>query len=186
MEARTRATTLKNTVVLDGLLNYCLFAPLTLIFWYGNGILFEILVLDGKTDPLPRATVVLVASTAFEVWAALEQNRWSQVSNDILRDSGYQQYFLLTRFYNYLMGLADVFMFLSIQTFYTEYVGPVEAEVHARWAVSVLVAAFALRVSRSLVTSPFVVGLDENLEKAWFDFSLYFKTKVRLIGECRN
>ena len=181
---RRAATLSKGTVVLDVLLNYFLFTPLALIFWQATDVLFNILVVDGKTDPRPRAIVVMVAASSFVVLAAVYQRSLSELSEDILRDGdGSRMYFLLTRLYNYLMALADVFLFLSFQTFYTEYIGPVGPEVHARWAATFLVISLALKIIRSLVCPPLVVAVDETLEEEWFDFNLHFKTTVRLIGE---
>lgn len=172
----------------NALLNYVLFSQLALFFWYGTEELYGVVVTGGESgeERVRRAVLGLLASSAVEILAAIFDQELQFLGEEIRQDAGYVAFFLFTRLYNYVMAVANVFLYASVQVFYEEYVGEEGVDSltgNAGWAAAVLVVIYSLRIARAQISSPFVVCLDSRAEKDWFSFSFYFERSRHLLPD---
>ena len=168
-------------MILDHALNWLVFTPLIVTFWYGTYLLQDFFVFNLFESRLIATFIVLVFGVSVELAVTVYQNE----IHDYVNSLDYFSYTLFSRGYNYLLSSANIAHYRAVQEIYDALLSPHDLSAALQTTVTSIVLLWSLRAGRNITAAPFSLSLDVD-HSEWFKAPTLYGVQVSRDGRDGN
>lgn len=167
MDAETR------NLLIDHALNWFVFTPLIVAFWYGTYILQDLLLFNLFESRFFCTLILLLFGVTVEICITVYQDEIA----DYVKKLDDVKYVLFSRGYNYLLSSANIAHYRAIQEIYDAIYGAGDFSAAVQTSVTSIIVLWSLRAGRNITAAPFTLSLDHN-HNDWFKAPTLYGVQV--------
>lgn len=171
MKSRTRYR------VIDTIINFGVFAPLTILFWFGSWGVIDRLYMDNLPRGVGAVVVILVGGGIEFLVSYFQRYLASYAPADV--EISHKYWLALTRFYNFMLGFANIMHYRGIMELWDMYIGlDMQGSLQATTTSTLLL--WGLRCGRNILGPPLCCSVDTHINsKEFFGVSTYRRSQVK-------
>ena len=159
--------------LIDLLINWFIFTPLVLVFWYGTYVLQDVLIFDNLKSRLLATVIILFFGISVEFAATFWQDKIAEYSKHLSN----VHLICFSRGYNYLLAVANISHYRGVQEIFDAWFGVGNFSASVQTAVTSIVLLWSLRASRNITAIPFCISLDSD-HLSWYSAPTLYQCPV--------